>query len=211
MQIERFFYPVQSLGLGSRIGIWTLGCPHECFNCSNPELWEEDEGKDISIDQIFSLFEMVDGKIDGLTITGGEPFKQPEGLLALVTRFKREYTDDILVYSGYTKQELIEMNDTYINDILDHISVLIDGKYIDELNDNAPLRGSSNQQVHILNRKYEKEYAALSVGKRQVQNILNNDEMISIGIPVNGYKRTLPKGLEKRFGIKTQIQKRGEL
>lgn len=47
-------------------------------------------------------------EIDGLTISGGEPFEQPEGLLKLVMAYKEKFNDDILIFTGYTLDELHE-------------------------------------------------------------------------------------------------------
>ncbi len=46
MQIDRVLFPITTLGPGNRIGIWTIGCPHKCYNCSNPELWDANVNKD---------------------------------------------------------------------------------------------------------------------------------------------------------------------
>lgn len=154
MQIERVYYPVKTLGYGNRIGIWTVGCRHGCFNCSNPELWDNDPDKDVSEKQIINMFTSIPGQVDGVTITGGEPFQQAEELLSLVLYLYKELTQDILIYSGYTLEELQQWKNPTVDKVLAHIAVLIDGKYIEELNDNSSLRGSSNQRIHILNKAY---------------------------------------------------------
>jgi len=207
MQIERIFYPVKTLGYGLRIGIWTIGCPHGCFNCSNPELWNENPNKDISMKKLFELFSTINGPIDGLTVTGGEPFSQPNELYELIKEFKLKYTDDILIYTGYTIEQLQSMKHEKIDEILNNIAVLIDGLYIEELNDNQPLRGSSNQRVHILNSSYREKYESLLSGKRTVQTVFNNDEIISIGIPLKGFKTHVPTLLKNEYGIKATNSK----
>ena len=53
MRIARMIYPVNVLGAGNRIGIWTAGCPHECKGCSNPELWDINSAENISVKIIF--------------------------------------------------------------------------------------------------------------------------------------------------------------
>jgi anaerobic ribonucleoside-triphosphate reductase activating protein len=201
MQIERVFYPVRTLGYGTRIGMWTIGCPHACFNCSNSELWVANPTKEISLDRLFAMFASIKQPIDGLTITGGEPFAQPEALHELVRRFIAEYSDDILIYSGYTLEELKAQNSFTVNGILEKIAVLIDGKYIEALNDNRPLRGSANQQVHILNEKYRARYENLLTGRRTVQTVFHGENVLSIGIPMKEYKHTLLREWRERYGI----------
>ena len=54
----------------------------------------------------------------------------------------------IFVWTGYTLEELKNRNDKYIKNILSHINVLIDGKFIQAERDiTLPLRGSSNQRI----------------------------------------------------------------
>lgn len=75
----------------------------------------------------------------------------------------KEIPDDILVYTGYKRSELQ-------NDLLENINILIDGEYIEELNDNTLLKGLSNQEVHILgDTKVEKYRAYLNTKSNKVQ------------------------------------------
>ena len=54
----------------------------------------------------------------------------------------------IFVWTGYTLEELKNRNDEYIENILSHINVLIDGKFIQAERDiTLPLRESSNQRI----------------------------------------------------------------
>ncbi|MDD6914748.1 MAG: 4Fe-4S cluster-binding domain-containing protein, partial [Eubacteriales bacterium] len=50
----RVLFPITTLGPGNRIGIWTIGCPHKCYNCSNPELWDANVNKDINVSDLVS-------------------------------------------------------------------------------------------------------------------------------------------------------------
>ena len=80
--------------------------------------------------------------MDGFTITGGDPFYQPDALRELLPLLET-ISPDILVYTGYLREELPE-------DILQHIAVLIDGRYVQENNRGEVLRGSDNQRIIIL-------------------------------------------------------------
>ena len=90
MYIARILYPVEVLGPGKRIGIWFCGCPHHCKGCSNPELWEINDKYSISTDDIEALIESIakNGKIDGFTLTGGDPFYQYEDMMRLIKKLK---------------------------------------------------------------------------------------------------------------------------
>ena len=80
MYVDNILYPVTALGPGRRIVIWTAGCHRHCDGCANPELWESRPYQKISperlADMVGSLMDQKKGQVDGLTITGGEPFEQ---------------------------------------------------------------------------------------------------------------------------------------
>ncbi len=193
MYLARILYPVEVLGPGKRIGVWFCGCPRRCKGCSNPELWEFQERYNTQLDTVIKLIEEIaqENKIDGFTITGGDPFFQYESLIELIDKIKT-INDDILVYTGYTIEELSDKK-------LGSISVLIDGQYIEGRNTNVILRGSDNQRIHILNDKFRKKYTEyLSNAQNQIQNFISNDGIISVGIHKPGFVEQLNKELAEK-------------
>jgi anaerobic ribonucleoside-triphosphate reductase activating protein len=67
--------------------------------------------------------------------------------------------------------------------VLEKIAVLIDGEYIEEKNNDSRLRGSSNQEIHILNPKFIEKYQQyLDEGHNQIQNFTTVDGIVSVGI-----------------------------
>ena len=177
MYVARVLYPIEVLGPGKRVGIWFCGCPRRCKGCSNPELWDFQERYKTTPETVFEILKSValNHTIHGFTIPGGDPFYQPEELKRLLDMLK-EISDDILVYTGYKRSELQ-------NDLLENISVLIDGEYIEELNDNSLLKGSSNQEVYILDDKQSDKYRAyFNTESNKVQNFFTSDGVVSVGI-----------------------------
>lgn len=177
MYVARILYPVKVLGPGNRIGIWFCGCPRRCEGCSNPELWEFQDRYKTSLATVITLIKKIAQahNVDGFTITGGDPFFQPDALSRLLEQIKK-VSDDILVYTGYMKDELPVT-------LLKNISVLIDAPYISARNNNCRLRGSDNQTIYILNKKYRATYEEylLTTGN-QIQNFTTRDGYISVGI-----------------------------
>lgn len=177
MYVARILYPVEVLGPGKRIGIWFCGCPHKCKGCSNPELWEFQEKYKTSLEAILTLIETIakEHQVDGFTITGGDPMYQADDLQKLVMHLCK-ISSDILVYTGYEIEELPK-------EYLHNISVLIDGKYIEERNNNCILRGSDNQRIFILNTDVHKKYNEyLKNASNQIQNFTTSDGIVSVGI-----------------------------
>jgi anaerobic ribonucleoside-triphosphate reductase activating protein len=185
MQVDRILYPVSSLGPGQRIVVWLIGCKHNCFGCSNPELWDEDQEKEFSVEQLVSLIfgHFQDKQVEGLTITGGEPFDQYPELIEFIKRV-RTLTNDILVYTGYT---LIELEKKIESEGIDYfkqnISVLIDGRYIHSLNDSySALRGSTNQIIHFFDHNVQEKYEQYLKEGRILNNFTYGNNLITVGI-----------------------------
>lgn len=184
MQIDRLYYPVKTLGPGQRIGIWTVGCPRRCPGCTSPELLLPNQEKEVPLSKIYKMLRSIPQPVQGVTISGGEPFYQPDELAELVQYIRKNITADILVYTGYTLDELQAANSKAIQAILATIAVLIDGAYQIEKNDNKPLRGSANQRLIFFNNEFRPAYEEIMLGRRQMQNIFFGQSCLSIGIPL---------------------------
>ena len=180
MYVKRVCYPIRVLGPGKRLGIWLAGCNKRCPGCMSPELQTTKGSKNLSVEEVKKMFAKVSDHIDGVTISGGEPFLQAKELHELVQYIKQEVTEDIIVFSGYKIEELKQMKSAFVDKILDSISVLIDGEYIDELNDGIGIRGSSNQHVHIFREC--KDYSELLTGERKLQTFRYNGQILVVGI-----------------------------
>lgn len=192
MEIEKILHPIRALGPGNRLVIWTLGCPRRCKGCSNPETQNPNPNADLSINQILERYDF--NLIDGVTISGGEPFMQISELHKLVLELKNRNVKDILVYTGYTLQELLDMGKREVEDILANISVLIDGPYIDELHLDHRLKGSSNQNIIYIDRNQIERYENYLVQEKKLDIIrLANGEVHFIGIPPKDYRELYPE------------------
>ena len=82
----------------------------------------------------------------GVTFSGGEPFAQAEGYLALAKALK-EKGYEIASYTGYTFEQLLSGTPAQ-KALLEQLDVLIDGPFIQaERSLETPFRGSRNQRV----------------------------------------------------------------
>lgn len=191
MNIARILYPVKVLGPGNRVGFWLCGCSRACKGCSNPELWVQRPEYEIAPEQVLILVKEIATKheIDGFTVSGGEPMDQPKELARLL-KLIMPVSDDILIYTGYQIEELIARKDKWTDYILQNAAVLIDGPYIEELNDSSTIRGSSNQQIHIMSDVYRSRYTCyLLETHNQIQNFTTSDGVVSVGIHKRGFTR----------------------
>ena len=141
-------------GPGDRFVIWTQGCRKMCKNCYNPETWSHYRNNLVDID--FLVEEIKNSNSTGVTISGGDPFEQPEELFYLLREIKQlDLSDGVIVFSGYTMREI--RGDRELEKCLDYIDVLIDGLYIEEKRITNGLAGSSNQEFHFLTDKISRD------------------------------------------------------
>jgi anaerobic ribonucleoside-triphosphate reductase activating protein len=125
-----------------------FGCEKRCPGCFAMETWPLGSGVEMSVSEVVKATLDPEGAPrDGVTVLGGEPFLQPEGLLSLVAALKA-HGQHVTLYSGYTLEELLLRPDPVIAQILDMADILIDGPFVKELSDNAgEWRGSTNQRI----------------------------------------------------------------
>lgn len=184
MLIARILSPVHSLGPGDRVCLWTQGCKKRCKGCISPEL-QPYSGNEIDEDVLAKILIQVARKNNctGITISGGDPLEQSQALLKLLTLLRNEF-DDILVYTGFELQDIQNgLVGIEAKKCLDYLDVLIDGKYVDELNyKDCVLRGSSNQNIHFITKGLAPIYAEYMKQGRILENFVHNQNMIVTGI-----------------------------
>ncbi len=135
-------------GPGLRYAIYLAGCGHHCPGCHNPESHNPLGGIELSEEVLRGIIDEINANplLDGITLSGGDPFFYPEELLKLVQRLSQECSLPILCYTGYTYEELLA--DERRAPILKYLTTLIDGRFVRELRDpSLPFRGSSNQRI----------------------------------------------------------------
>lgn len=135
-------------GEGIRTVIWTQGCSHNCKGCHNPETHDFKGGALIDIEDIKK--ELMNLKFqDGITLSGGDPFMQPDACLE-IAKFAKKIGLNVWTYTGFTFDQLKTLGRTkpVIIELLKNIDVLIDGKFVlEEKTYEAPYRGSKNQRI----------------------------------------------------------------
>lgn len=190
--LNRVHYPVTTLGPGSRIGLWMQGCHIGCPGCASRDTWAADPAKAMSVADVLSWCRRAaPAGPDGVTISGGEPFEQPEALLALLTglhvwRQKLARPFDILCYSG---MPLHKLKRDYQR-LLSLLDVLIPEPFVESLQPGGRWRGSKNQPLVLLTRLARKRYlVGYSPKKDQNKHLqveIENDRLVFIGIPQPG-------------------------
>ena len=182
MQIARIIAPIHSLGPGEGVGLWVQGCSKKCIGCMSEEMQYFDINKNIPIDFLASLLiqEAVRNNCNRLTISGGDPFEQAEELCKLLIEIRPHFSD-ILVYSGFTIEEI--ESSRLMHKCLEYVDVLVDGRYIDgENTGSSRLYGSNNQKVHLFNNDLADDYQEFEMGDHLLETFIHNNTVITVGI-----------------------------
>lgn len=129
-------------GPGLRTSIYFAGCHHQCPGCHNPQSWDMQGGREMTITQIIDVVEKAGFNA---TFSGGDPLYQLPALTVLAGEIhQRGY--NLWCYTGFTLEQLTHLPG--VGDLLNNIDVLVDGPFIEHLKDlSLHFRGSSNQRL----------------------------------------------------------------
>ena len=165
-----------------RFALWTQGCDKRCKGCVSPDSRLTEGGEEWPVRTLARQI-LQDGETEGITISGGEPFLQAQALCELIDAVRSHRDFGVILYTGFALPELKAMNDASVDRLLARCDLLIDGPYVEELNDGKSLRGSSNQQVIPLSRRYEGYLDMYGIQGRKVELLLKNRKIRIVGIP----------------------------
>ncbi len=115
-------------GPGLRLTIFTQGCPHHCPGCHNPQTHDPSGGSWADTEDILAAA-AENPLLDGITLSGGEPFLQPAPCLALAEG-AHKIGLNVWTYTGYTWEALWQENDTEKLALLRETDVLVDGPFL---------------------------------------------------------------------------------
>lgn len=183
LNVAQIVSKTEAEGPGFRFGIWVQGCSIHCASCCNPEMLAFKKATEFSIEQIL-LKILSTPKIEGVSFLGGEPVEQAEPLSLLAKKIQKNDLS-VVLFSGFTLEELKNKNDQHINLLLENSDVLIDGRY-DQTQRTTKRRwiGSSNQKIHFLSKRYNASHFSSEDNHIELRFIPKN-KLVSInGFPV---------------------------
>jgi len=132
-------------GPGLRLAVFTQGCPHHCPGCHNPESHAFDGGELRDTDDILAIAS-DNILLDGITLTGGEPFAQAESCVE-IARGAHKLGLNVWCYTGYLFEDLLRGSPEW-QALLSEIDVLVDGPFIlAQRSLDLHFCGSANQRI----------------------------------------------------------------
>lgn len=115
-------------GPGLRLTIFTQGCLHHCPGCHNPQTHDPEGGSWADTEDILAAA-AENPLLDGITLSGGDPFLQPVPCLALAEG-AHKIGLNVWTYTGYTWEALWEENAPEKIALLKETDVLVDGPFL---------------------------------------------------------------------------------
>lgn len=170
LEINRVHFPVTTLGPGRRLGIWVQGCSLGCPGCVSKDTWRHDPARGIAVDALIDGCASWIAEADGITLTGGEPLEQAEGIAALLNAVARwqasrptGHRQDVLLFTGYQLGELAAKQLA----VLHQVDAVVTGRYRPEAGQSLVLRGSDNQRLLALSVLGLERYKQLSTAEHE--------------------------------------------
>lgn len=169
-------------GPGRRAALWVQGCNKRCRGCCNPAYLQLAERELVSASSVLEWLENAHNAhdLEGVTFLGGEPMLQAQGL-AFVAQGAQSLGLSVMVFSGYTKNELDVLRLPGVDQLLRYTDVLVDGPYEANLPEHSRRwAGSTNQQFHYLTARYDARIESDGEVERVLELRLRADSSVFI-------------------------------
>jgi anaerobic ribonucleoside-triphosphate reductase activating protein len=167
-------------GPGARSALWVQGCPFRCPGCFNPAFLEFNHNN-LQTPQTVADWILQSTKTEGVTFSGGEPFAQAQAL-AVTASIVQKYGKSVVVFTGYTQEQLLNSSDQSVIALLNATDLLIAGPYLQDKPSPRPLLASANQTLTFLTDRYRNAY--LGFDFKPIEFTINAEgDIIMTGFP----------------------------
>ena len=181
-------------GPGIRFVIFFQGCPMRCKYCHNPDTWQPNQGKLMTVEELLELYRHNEKfyKKGGITATGGEPLMQLSFLTELFRQAKEAGIHTCLDTSGIIYRESKKDEFAALFCVTD--LVLLDMKH-SAPDGHRELTGQEQAPVLEFARALETAGVPMIIRHVVVPGITDGEEeLTALGHLISGYRNL--KGLE---------------
>ncbi len=178
-------------GPGIRYVVFMQGCPLRCKYCHNPDTWQTNIGKEVSVDELLTEYHKNCSfyQKGGITITGGEPLLQIEFVTELLKAAKEKGIHTCIDTSGIiynpNNQALIQKFDELIKytDL-----VMLDIKHIDS-EKHKQLTGADNKNILAFAKYLDEHNVSIWIRHVAIKGITSDyNDLFSLGEFIGGLK-----------------------
>ena len=214
VRLNKAHFPVKGLGPGQRVGIWFQGCSIGCRGCASLDTWGLRPETAVDADEVIAwcMSRLTNGA-DGLTVSGGEPFDQPEALIYILEQL-RSLSDasgfdfDVLCYTGFPFHDVSKR----FGQALRLLDAIVSEPFEQHSATRKYLCGSDNQVLRILSEKGRERLGTIasSVSKEKHMDVsVSKDSVYFSGIPREHDLEQLREALASRGVVLGKMSWRG--
>lgn len=181
--VNRIAAPVTSLGPGRRVGLWVQGCSIGCRGCASTDTWDPDAGTALTVEEVTERLESLLDGLDGLTISGGEPFQQGQALAAVVAGLRSRdalVERDVLLFTGYAQARARRLSPN----LWTAADAVVSGPYLRDRPGGEWLRASANQVLILRTGLARERYT--DVPGRRIDVGTAGSDLTMAGLPRPG-------------------------
>ena len=185
LNIAKIIDATEAEGPGLRTAIWTQGCLKRCSGCCNAEFLKIKPATIKTIEEIIERIEYNQTKynIEGITLLGGEPFIQAEGL-SIIASSCQKLGLSVMIFTGYILDELVEQSFKGSINLLKYTDILVDGEFdINQIEEKRNWVGSKNQMFNYLTSRYSEEIETMPITTTNEWRIGSDGSIIGNGLP----------------------------
>ena len=194
MRISRIAAPITVLGPGRRVAVWVQGCTLACPGCASVDTWAVPSGREMSTEDVVAevLNLVKEHDLDGVSVSGGEPFQQAESVADVLDAIRAARPDlDVVLFTGYDAA-VARRRSVRLAHLVD---ILVAGRYDRNQPANQPLLASANQRIVTSDRGAER---LVQVTSARVQVAADDGDLFVVGLPQPGDLDRLHEALTTR-------------
>lgn len=152
LRVHSILLSSRANGPGVRAVVWVQGCSIGCPGCFNPETHASPGGREVAAEQLYQEVACVVEGLEGITVSGGEPLDQVDGLIAFLTLVRERTSLSIILFTGFPYHKVQALPQAA--ELFGLVDILLAGPFVESRRIATGLLGSSNKTAHFLTGRY---------------------------------------------------------